>query len=396
MDSDLRIETVAPTALSEEERAAWRAFRAARPELASPYFDLRYILTAGAVAPHAAVAVVRRRAQIIAFLPFQRRAGLIQPLGAPLSDYHGLVSAPGVEVSLAQVLEAVGGRSLRFGGLVAAEPPEPGLHARHAMVADLDGGFDAYLERRRAAGHGGELKDKRRRARALARDHGDIEFTFGPDARGVLELVICLKREQWKRTAQHDVLASAWTRELLQRLSGGGVEDFGLRVATLRAGGKVVAAEVGLISGDAYHLWFPVYDPEYARYSPGALMTLETLRAAAEQGIRTVDFGPMGEDYKRVFADPAMPVWEGQIHTPGLAAACWRAVEQISAPAPFLARTWRAGVRRIDRIAACEPTFNGQMGAAARSVARFGRRHSNKLAWLTLAAALPLGALAFD
>ena len=61
-----------------------------------------------------------------------------------------------------------------------------------------------------------------------------------------------------------------------------------------------------------------------------------------------------------------------------------------------LGRPWRAGVRRLDRIKACEPTFNGQIGAAARTMARLGRRHRRKIAWITLVTALPLGALAFD
>jgi CelD/BcsL family acetyltransferase involved in cellulose biosynthesis len=264
------------------------------------------------------------------------------------------------------------------------------------MISDLSNGFDAYLEGRREAGYGGELKDKRRRARALARDHGEVRFAFGRDPGEILDLVVRLKRDQWRRTGQHDVLASGWTGRLLERLAAGSDEDFGLRFATLHAGDTLVAAEVGLLSGDAYHLWFPVYDPEFAKYSPGALMTLETLRAAAEQGVRTVDFGPMGEGYKRVFADPATPVWEGQVHTRGVAAACWRIVDGALSPAPVLKDVWRAAVRRIDRIAACEPTFNGQVGATARTVAHLSRRHKRKLAWITLAAALPLGALAFD
>lgn len=396
MDSSLRIDAVRPGDLGAEERAAWRAFRAARPELASPYFDLRYILAAGEVAPHAAVAVARRAGRIEAFLPFQRRAGLIQPLGAPLSDYHGLVSAQGAKVTLLDVMEGIGARSLRFGGLVGAPPNGAGLHEKNAMVSDLSGGFEAYLEGRRQAGFGGEFKDKRRRARALERDHGEICFNLGRDPGEVLELVIRLKRDQWRRTGQHDVLASPWTGRFLERLASGQDDDFGLRFATLRVGGEMIAAEVGLLSGDAYHLWFPVYDPAYSKYSPGALMTLETLRAAAEQGVRTVDFGPMGEGYKRAFADPAAPVWEGQVHTRGMAASCWRSVDRTLASAPFVKDVWRAAVRRIDRIAACEPTFNGQVGAAARTVAHLSKRHRRKLAWISLAAALPLGALAID
>lgn len=396
MGSSLSIDVVRPCDLGVEERAAWRAFRAGRSELASPYFDLRYIQAAGQVAPYAAVAVARRGARIVAFLPFQRRAGLVQPLGAPLSDYHGLIRAPGVEVDLLDVVRGVGGRSLRFGGLIGAPPEGAVLKQSFAMVADLSGGFDAYLASRRAAGHGGELKDKRRRARALVRDHGEARFTFGRDPGEVLDLVIRLKRDQWRRTDQHDVMASPWTVALLQRLAASPEEDFGLRCATFHVGDRLIAAEIGLLSGDAYHLWFPVYDPDFAKYSPGALMTLETLRAAAEQGIRTVDFGPMRETYKKVFADPSIPVWEGQAHTTGIAAAGWRAAEQAVSAAPMLKDLWRGAMRRLDRIAACEPTFNGQVGASARTVAQLGRRHRWKLVWVSLAAALSMGGLAFD
>jgi len=392
MGSGIHVEAVRPGDLDAEAQGRWRAFRAARPELASPYFDLRYVQAAGEAVPHAAVAVAWRGGRIEAFLPFQRRGGLIQPLGAPLCDYHGLVAAPGSDIAVADLF-AVAGRSLRVSGWVG-EAPAQGMHARRAMVADLGRGFEAYLGQRKAAGQGAALKDKRRRARALERDHGAVEFSFGADPGDVLDFIVRFKRAQMRRTGQHDVFANAWTRRLLARLSGAPDADFGLRFAVLKARGQVIAAEAGLLSGDAYHLWFPVYDPDFARYSPGSLMTFETLRALAAQGVRTVDFGPAEDDYKRLYADPGQPVWEGQVNTRGFAAACWRAGERLASPAPAAARAWRAAVRRIDRIAACEPTFNGQVGATARSVADLGRRHPGKTLGLALAATAPLAILA--
>ena len=100
MGQALRIETMRPEELGASERAQWAAFRAADSGLASPYFDLRYTLAAADVCPNAFVAVIHRGGEIVGFLPFQRRGGLIQPLGAPLTDYHGLITRRGVSVDL--------------------------------------------------------------------------------------------------------------------------------------------------------------------------------------------------------------------------------------------------------------------------------------------------------
>lgn len=380
MSGDIEVEQREPAALSAAERQLWTAFRLSQPELASPYFDVRYALAAGKVAPGARIAVIRRRGRIVGFLPFQRRGGLIQPLAAPLTDYHGLITARGARIDLAAVVRALGRQRFRFSGLVRT--PTLGaanLNPKPAMVADLSGGFDAYLERRAAAGQGGFLKDKRRRLRALERDHGPVEFTFNADPAEVLDLIVELKREQMVRTGQVDVFACGWTVELIRDLAAQAQDDFGVRFAALRAGGRIIAAEVGLLSGEAYHLWFPVYDPDFARYSPGALMTLETLKALADRGVRTVDFGAGAEDYKLSFARPGREVFEGDVIVGGWAAAGVGALRFALAPAPAVKRQVKRAAsridRRLDRITACEPGLAGRVGAASKLLTHVGRRH---------------------
>ncbi|PTS90245.1 cellulose biosynthesis protein CelD, partial [Caulobacter sp. HMWF009] len=83
MSHDVTIETLRVSDLGAPERARWDSLRRANPALGSPYFDLRYIDVAGAVAPGARIAILRRDGQIVGFLPHQRRGGLLQPLGAP-------------------------------------------------------------------------------------------------------------------------------------------------------------------------------------------------------------------------------------------------------------------------------------------------------------------------
>ncbi|MBO9711025.1 MAG: GNAT family N-acetyltransferase [Caulobacter sp.] len=366
MDARIKVEAVTVDELGDGERASWAALRAANPLLGSPYFDIRYVEAAGRVAPGGRVAVIRRGERTVGFLPFQRRGGGLQPLGAPMSDFHGLIADPAERIDLFGVVRALGGARLRVSGLVGAET-RPGLNQRHAMIADLSDGFEAYQAGRSAA----FLKDKRRRMRALERDHGEVTFSFERPSPVLLELVVTQKRGQIRRTHQHDIFACGWTVDLLRELDARDDPDFGLRLAVLRAGGKVVAAELGLTGGDRHHLWFPIYDPAYGRYSPGALMTLETLRVAAQRGVRRVDFGPSEETYKEDFADPAEPAFEGLLTPEG---SLMRRLDDLVLAERMRAVTRRLG-RRFDRIAACEPGMMGQIRGASSLMAGLTARH---------------------
>ncbi len=242
----------------------------------------------GEAASWARVAIIRRDGRTVGYLPFQRRSGRLQPLGAPLTDYHGVIAPAAEGIDLAEVVRLLGARRFRFTGLVgpagqAAVNPLP----RRRMSADLRGGYEAYLAGRAA----GFAKDKRRRLRALEREHGSVDFRLGPASPESLARIVALKRRQMSRTGQVDVLAKRWPVDLLGRLAAAGEPDFGLWTAELHAAGQLVAAEAGLRSGDIYHLWFPVYDRNFARYSPGVLMTLLTLQSLAETGVTCVDFG---------------------------------------------------------------------------------------------------------
>ncbi|OYW26627.1 MAG: cellulose biosynthesis protein CelD [Caulobacter sp. 12-67-6] len=360
LDNGVSVETVKVSELGAPERARWNALRQANPLLGSPYFDLRFVEAAGEIAPGAAVAVIRQGGEILGFLPFQRRGTLVQPLAAPMSDIHGLVAPVDTGLNLTAILSQLGADRARFGGLIGQGVSEAcGLSVRYAMAADVSAGFAAY-EAGRSAGF---LKDKRRRLRMLERDHGPVSFSFEKPAAAMLDMIVAGKRQQLHRTHQYDIFGCGWTETLLRRLAEVSETDFGLKLAVLRAGDVVVAAELGMTSGDRHHLWFPIYDAAYARYSPGSLMTLETLRAAAEQGIARVDFGPGGEAYKRDFAEPAEPVFEGMIHARSGAVGL--------TGLPGMTRL----ARRFDGIIACEPGLVGRLRGASSFVTAMTRRH---------------------
>ena len=370
------VETIAVSDLGDAERELWRGFRAADPRLGSPYFDLRFVEAASAVTPGARLAVIREGGTIRGFLPFQQRGGLLQPLAAPLSDFHGVIGDPGV--SVATLLPRLTGvRRARFSGLAGAgEADLQGLSPRRAMAADLAQGFDVYLAGRDAR----FLKDKRRRRRALERDHGPLAFSFARPTLAEVDYVLGRKRAQIARTHQYDVFACGWTTELVHALAQVEAADFGLRLATLRAGGDLVAAELGLTSGARHHLWFPIYEPAYARYSPGGLMTLDTLETLATRGITRVDFGVDADAYKHDFADPAEIVFEGLVE------------RRLSSRGRRMRRIGASRLaRRFDRIVACEPSLVGQLRGGASFMAAMTRRHPGLGAGVGLGLGLGLG-----
>ena len=372
----LSVDVLKPGALSREERAAWRSFAAASPRFASPYFRPEYAAAADGVAPGAAVAVVHRAGRIVGFLPCQKRGSVGQALTAPVSDYHGLINAPGEAVPLDAVVRLLGVSSFRFSGLVADQLPSGGRCIAHApAVADVSRGWSAYLADRPGAKK--FFKDKERALRTAERELGRLEFRFEDAAPGALDFVVAHKRDQYRRTARHDIFACGWTKALLRRLWEERTAEFGGRLATLRADGRLIAAQYDLRAGGVRHVWFTAYDAGLAHYGPGALLMVQAMKAAAaDPSLSFMDFGREGEGFKRYFATPTGAVYEGSVE-----AEAWRrasvkagaALNAVSALRPLVTVGERMR-RRFAIIEACETTAAGRLGGAADAFRYASRR----------------------
>ncbi|MBW3559206.1 MAG: GNAT family N-acetyltransferase [Proteobacteria bacterium] len=364
-----RIEVVTIASLGPSEWEAWDAFVGSSPNLSSPFFQSGYCRIAGEIAPRAKMAVIHRGGRIEAFVPFQSRGREIQPLAAPLTDYHGPVAAPGTRVDLAAVVQAAKAGSFRFTGPCSAgAQPLHGFTCR-TMVADLSRGFPAY-EQERLAAHKKYFRDKERAARSLVRDHGEVQYNLDdPEA---FDWLLAHKRSQYRATGQHDIFACGWTVELLQRLLLEKSSPTRGRVATMRIAGELVAAEYSLLADARLHFWFPAYDATFRQYSPGVLLTLQTLRLASLEGLASADFGTDGEAYKKYFAEPTHSVLEGVLPT-GMSAAT--IISRLpSGLGAGLSRLERKAGRRWGLITACEPHWPGVAGGAASALGDIARR----------------------
>jgi CelD/BcsL family acetyltransferase involved in cellulose biosynthesis len=290
------IECLCPHELAAADEARWTAFVAARDDLTGPYFDVRYVKAIAVAVPCAGIARIRDGDEVVAYFPYQLRSRVMQPLGAPLSDYHGLIAAPGTTIDFDALLRAAGAHRLEFQGWIGAAPAGEAVSLRR-RVADVRQGYDAWWQAQDYEHHK-FFKNIGRCQRNVEKDFGGFAFSWERVTPEVMDWVLTRKREQYRESGMHDVFGCGWTRAMLDALAVADADGYGLRAGVFRYDGNVVAAEIGLMGGGEVHLWFPSYDPAYYRYSVGILLAVAIIRTAAELGLKRVDFGTGGEDYK--------------------------------------------------------------------------------------------------
>lgn len=317
MQMGLRVEMLGVDALLADHWALWNRMRLANPALSSPYFRPEFTRIAAEVTPGARVAVLHRGGDVVGFFPHQTRGGAIQPLAAPLNDYHGIISLPETAPTLNHVADLLGGNRLNVSGWVG---PGGAGQVREAVMSVLpEEGFEPWYAERRTT-QGKYFKDKERARRSLEAELGPVRVELGLRDPALLTKVIDLKRDQYRRSGLHDVFACGWTVRLLEALMRAD-GDFGASIAALWAGDRLCALEYSLHADSHYHFWFPAYVPGLARCSPGVLLSLETMRQGSELGYRVFDFGFGGEHYKKYFCNASQSLHEAVIHKPGLSAA---------------------------------------------------------------------------
>lgn len=367
-----RVESVAPEALTPEDIAAWEGFTSRRSDLIGPYFDVRYVMDIGQSVPDAHIArLYDEQGQVAGYLPYQVRGRTLQPLGAPLTDYHGVIADTGFVMDYPLLLRSLKANRLEFMGWVG-EMTADNVHARTieaiTQIADLSDGYDAYLARQKAQHHK-FYKNVGRCQRNVEKDFGGFAFSFERVTPDLLQWVIDQKRQQYSRSGMHDVFGCGWTLNLLSQLAKRQDEGFGLRVGVFRdvSGPEpvLVAAEICLMRDTCLHFWFPAYAESYYRYSPGILLSLRIMQHVAEMGVTQIDFGAGGECYKHTLTSPARVCLEGTIES--RASLMTVLVDAVVALSPA-AREKLGGIRlslqrRLRTIRACETEPKGKRDA---------------------------------
>lgn len=318
-------------------RSEWDRIRSSSPAFRSPFFSHTFIETVGRVAPNNFTAVARQSGRVIGVLPFQRSTnGLAQPVALGVNDAHGLLATADVKISTVEMLKSCGMRRYLF----HAAPPELPDIAKYevgrarAFLADLTvdpRGYEHFLK------HNRDTIDRQgQKTRKLIRSKGPLRLEFDCRDPKMLDYLIELKGQQYRRTKIYDILSVDWIQKLLHELLRN--QDAPVRglLSVLYAGDDPIALHFGMIEGDLIHYWFPVYDTTYSYGSPGTILFLEIAKQAVDHGVKAIDFGYGELPYKYKVTNVVTEMSYGMVDCSPIRLAAYRAgvsvVNQLKKP----------------------------------------------------------------
>ncbi|MFF5574058.1 GNAT family N-acetyltransferase [Streptomyces luteogriseus] len=314
-----------PGELGEGERERWRALRAASEAPRNPFMEPEFTEAVGRVRPGARVAVVYEGPEPAGFLPYERGPlGQGRAIGLGVSDAQGAILRPGLGLGLetGELLKACSLSSFAFDNLEA----EQRLFVRYAAeeyatyVIDVEKGYETYESVLRAQSPK-FLKTTLAKERRLGRQAGELRFVFDERDPAALRTLMEWKSAQYRRTGRRDRFAQEWITRLVGQLARTRAPECSGTLSVLYAGERPVAAHFGLRSASVLACWFPAYDPEFAKFSPGLVLHLRMAEAAAAEGIGTLDLGRGAAEYKDALKTGELPVYEGAVTRPGMGAA---------------------------------------------------------------------------
>jgi len=376
-----------PDALSAAERAQWIAIRAQTPALYSPYFHPAYTELLGELRNDISVAIIYQDDQPVGFLPFQgpkthtpgKHGHFAQPVGAPMTDYHGIISADTASFDGTQVLKQAGIGAFHFSALIDPSGCFADVIEDTQACAVIDLASDVAAWRaERDGSYKRHLKSQRRRVRKAEEQWGPRRIAFKSSDRAVFDQLITWKREKFAETGKYDVLSVDWTLAVLERLWGCGYKELSCHMQALYFGDHLAAIDLGLTDGPTFHSWIVAYDNQFHSLAPGIQLLEALIDAAPDLGYSRIDLGAGIDGYKRQYATQPVEAAAGFIATTGPAAALSRlygAAEHFGESAPLggIGRLPGKVRRRYSQVAACDDSFSGRARAMFDAVKTAGR-----------------------
>ncbi|MER6559288.1 GNAT family N-acetyltransferase [Streptomyces sp. NPDC001027] len=320
-----RIDIVHARDLTPGDLARWNELRgAATAAPANPFMSAEFTQAIGRVRPDARVAVLRRKRQAVGYFPYQRgRWGHGRAVGLGVSDCQGAVLDPDdALLDPHHLMRACSLNAWEFNHLENGQdlflPYATGRFA--SPVVDLAHGYAAYETHLRAHSRS-LLKTTRAQERRLARHLGPLRFVHGERDPAALRTLVGWKSAHYRRTGRRDPFTQPWIAQLIALLAASDSPHCCGDLSVLYAGDRPVAAHFGLRSRTVLSCWFPSYDRSVATFSPGRILYLRMIEAAAASGIALVDFGRGEAAYKNSFKTGDLMVHEGALRTSGPGAA---------------------------------------------------------------------------
>jgi len=323
----VRISVARPDELGPRELSRWLDLQRRDPGLANPFLSAPFALAVARARANCLVAVLTDDQGPVGFLPYERRPlGVGRAVGAGVSDCQGLVHAPGLDWEPRALLRSCDLAVWEFDHLLACQAPFKPYHvvAERSPVLDLSQGYRHYLDGRRPTTRK-LVKSTLYKERKLAREVGEVRFEYDARDPAALRALMGWKSSQYRRTGRYDRFAKGWIVQLAEELYQTRSSEFAGVLSVLYAGGRPVAAHFGIRSDTVLSWWFPAYDVDCSKYSPGLVLLLRLAEAAAGAGIAQLDLGKGHERYKESFKTADVAIAEGWVERPSAGAALRRA-----------------------------------------------------------------------
>ena len=310
----MRCLTLHPSDLGRTEPDRWTELLAAHPGPRNPFLSAEFACAVGRVRPAARVAVIEDAGEVVGFFAHERHGRVARPIGSGLADCEGLVLAPGRTVRVPELLRRCGLAGWDFECLLDGQLPLEAYRTRVELspVIELPDGSEQYrkvLRNRSARWFASTLRKQRK----LEREVGELRFVFDARDDEALTALASWKSAQYARLGEWDRFADPGVVALVRDLLEASTPGCSGALSVLYAGNRPVAAHIGLWSRSVLSWWFPGYDPEFSRYSPGILLLLHLADAAAERGVELLDLGRGRHEYKETMKTGDLVVHAGSV-----------------------------------------------------------------------------------
>jgi CelD/BcsL family acetyltransferase involved in cellulose biosynthesis len=286
------------------------AWISACTEPATPQSELRVVVVGDLEQPQAIAPLLLRR-RGVPRLEFPLPRGLPEPMDLIHKDADGAAKLTlglarlGLPLFLERVptesatLSALK-QSWRGSGAIICRP----ALGRPSLVLDAKWAeAEPPLTSRRRS----DLRRARRRAEALGPVSSDIVCPEPERLDQLLDEVFRVEAAGWKGRDGSALATDSAMGDHFRRYAAAASRAGVLRLCFLRIGDEIVAVQFAIESEDRFWLLKIGYDETFARCSPGMLLIAETVRYAAQRGLRSYEFLGSPEAWIEPWTESLLP-----------------------------------------------------------------------------------------
>ncbi|MCC7418479.1 MAG: GNAT family N-acetyltransferase [Acidobacteria bacterium] len=192
-------------------------------------------------------------------------------------------------------------RAWRGGGLVVSRP------ARSYPFLELDSRWTGQDPPLGSSKRRSDLRRARRRAQEIGPIACEVTTPAPEDLPPLFDEMVRVEASGWKHAAGTSLAADRPRAAFFRRFAAAACRAGILRLCFLRIGGRPAAVQLAVELDRRFWLLKVGYDDRFQRCSPGSLLLAETVRHAAQRGLRSYEFLGVGEPWTEAWTDRVRP-----------------------------------------------------------------------------------------